>query len=269
MTTQGNSWAVCPPTSDAMLRFGFLILAAAVLVGCSQKDTQTFIVTAADGVRIFGDYAAAPVPQAERRGTIILFHQGGANARGEYGPIMPALLEAGFDVVASDLRRGGQLYGSWNRTVAAYPQTDPYCSVAQDIDAVLDHVSAQDMPSPIILWGSSYSAALVIGAAGRHADLVSGVLAFSPASGDPMEGCRPNEHFDSMNVPLIVFRPAREAVIESVAAQLAAAESAGHAVVVAEPGTHGSSMLVPERVEGGLTEPTWNRVWEFLDRVAG
>ncbi len=267
-----------------MIRFYLFVVVTAVLAACApadepvseapvpeteSQDARPFVVTTRDGVRVYGDHFSTSAPASDRRGTIVLFHQGGANARGEYGPVIPKLLSAGFDIVASDQRRGGQLYGSWNRTVAEYTPTDSYCSAALDVDAVLGHVAAQDVPSPVILWGSSYSAALVVGAAARHPDLAMGVLAFSPASGDPMEGCQAADAFDQITVPLIVFRPEREAGIESVQAQMEAATSAGHAVFVARPGTHGSSMLVPERVEGGQVDSTWDRVWSFLDEVAG
>jgi pimeloyl-ACP methyl ester carboxylesterase len=40
----------------------------------------------------------------------LLFHQGGASARGEYGPIIPRLLSAGYHVLAVDQRSGGDRF---------------------------------------------------------------------------------------------------------------------------------------------------------------
>jgi hypothetical protein len=40
----------------------------------------------------------------------------------------------------------------------------------------------------------------------------------------------------------------------------------GHQVFVADPGEHGSSMLVEERV-GASIEATWEKVREFLARA--
>jgi hypothetical protein len=50
---------------------------------------------------------------------------------------------------------------------------------------------------------------------------------------------------------------------ESVSDQAALFRSQGHAVYVADPGTHGSSMLVAERVDGDV-ETTWRVVLDFL-----
>jgi pimeloyl-ACP methyl ester carboxylesterase len=228
----------------------------------SAVSGMPFTVFAADGVSVYGDRYDV----GNARATIVLFHQGGANVRGEYAAIIPRLLSEGFSVVAADLRRGGQLFGSWNRTVAETSPAESYCEAEADVDAVLEYALDQAGASPVILWGSSYSAALVIRAADRHPDGVAAVLAFSPASGESMDGCRPEEVFDRLDAPLLVLRPAREVEIASVREQLDVASAAGHEVYVAAVGTHGSSMLVEERV-GSDVEENWRRVMSFLDEM--
>ena len=138
-----------------------------------------------------------------------------------------------------------------------------YCDALPDLEAALAYVRERNPEVKPILWGSSYSAALAIQLAAAHSDAVTGVLAFSPASGEPMDGCRPEPFADGLTVPLLVLRPQSEAVIESVAAQLAAFAEQGHQTAVADPGTHGSSMLVAERA-GGDVESTWQVVLHFL-----
>ena len=89
------------------------------------------------------------------------------------------------------------------------------------------------------------------------------MLAFSPASGDPMEGCRPEAVADRVEVPLLVVRPSGEMEIESVAAQFDAFQAEGHATWVVEGGSHGSSAVNPVRsadVDGDLA-----RILAFLD----
>lgn len=195
---------------------------------------------------------------------ILLFHQGRSNARGEYAAIAPRLHEGGFNVLMIDQRRGGQAYGSYNRVVAEIERNPyGYCEVLPDLEAALQYVIDQGYRGPKVLWGSSYSAALVIQLAHLKPQAVSGVLAFSPASGEPMEGCNPEQYFASLKVPLIIFRPAREAAIESVATQLVLAQTAGHQTYIAENGVHGSSMLVSTRVDGS-TAPHWEMVNQFL-----
>jgi hypothetical protein len=93
-----------------------------------------------------------------------------------------------------------------------------------------------------------------------------GVLAFSPASGDPMEDCRPEMYSGDLEVPAMMLRPGREAAIESVRAQLDSFSSQGHRTFVSENGVHGSSMLNPERTKSD-TEPTWEEVLDFLSTL--
>ncbi|NNF57310.1 MAG: alpha/beta hydrolase [Rhodothermaceae bacterium] len=231
----------------------------------AQQDGRGVVLTTRDGLTVYGDlYASGGVPGHP---FILLFHQGGANGRAEYAPILPRLRAEGFNLLVLDQRRGGDRFGGHNRTVAAHEgATFSYCEALPDLEAALAFVRERDPSARPILWGSSYSAALVIQVAAVHSDAVAGVLAFSPASGEPMDGCRPEPLADGLTVPLLVLRPQSEAARESVAAQLAAFAEQGHQTYVADPGTHGSSMLAEERA-GGDVEPTWRVVLDFLRDV--
>lgn len=239
----------------------YLVLAA-VLVGCAgqRPEAGTVELTAVDGLPVFGDWH--PAETAEPAGTLVVFHQGGGDVRGEYQRIVPRLNRLGFDVFGADLRRGGDRFGSVNRT--APPGADSlytYCDALPDVEAALNEALRFD-PQPI-LWGSSFSAALVIQAAARQPDHVKGVLAFSPASGDPMEGCRPEAVSGGLDVPLLVVRAQREMEYPSVSEQMAHFEEEGHITFVADPGVHGSSSLDAELV-GASTEEAWRVVEAFL-----
>ena len=117
-----------------------------------------------------------------------------------------------------------------------------------------------------IVWGSSYSASLAIQLAANYGKDISGVLAFSPASGRSMASCLPNEYFDQLASPLLLLRPSSELQNEQVKAQLELAAENGHQTYVAEHGVHGSSMLVEERVGTGVEE-NWLVVSRFLETV--
>ena len=53
-----------------------------------------------DSIKIFGD-----LYELDKKGTtILLFHQGRSNARGEYVKIIPRLLAEGFNILAIDQR---------------------------------------------------------------------------------------------------------------------------------------------------------------------
>ena len=203
--------------------------------------------------------------EGERKAAIALFHQGGGSARGEYGFLVPRLLEAGYDVVAADLQGGGDRFGFPNRTMDENPEGADfsYCDALPQLNTVLDSVASWYPEVPRLAWGSSYSGALVLHAAADGAD-VSKVLAFSPASGGPMGDCSANLVAGMVEVPALVVRPAGEAAIPSVRQQLSLFGDAGHRAVVVSPGVHGSSALNPVRV-GGQTDATWAMVEAFLE----
>ncbi|MBT8402031.1 MAG: alpha/beta fold hydrolase, partial [Rhodothermia bacterium] len=218
-----------------------------------------------DGITIFGDYYAGRDSTAPM---ILLFHQGASNARAEYGPLAPRLLAAGYRLLAIDARRGGSRFGGENRTVAAL-EGDPefsYCDCYTDLVAALQYASEKLGTEDVIVWGSSYSAALVLRLAVDYPDRIKAVLAFSPASGEPMAGCEPEPYAERTKVPVLILRPARELELDHVAAQAAEFEDMGLPVYVADPAVHASSMLNPERVKGDV-EPAWARVFSFLQTL--
>ncbi len=217
----------------------------------------------ADSLTIYGDLYRADAPADAPM--ILLFHQGGGDARGEYGPLVDRLTAIGYHALAIDQRRGGTRFDNTNRTVEALPEDIEYgyCDAYPDLEAALAFARAQGFTGPKAAWGSSYSAALVFQLAAKYPEDIATVLAFSPASGDPMKGCEPGRYSGTLEVPVLVLRPAREMEIERVAAQLKTFADEGHATYVADPGVHGSSMLNPDRVQAD-TEATWAVVLDFL-----
>ena len=236
------------------------------LVGGRQvPDAREVSFTASDGVRVYADTYIA-----HRRAApfIILFHQGGGDARGEYGPIIPWLIDSGFNVMAVDQRLGGDRFGGTNRTQAGTgDQEYSYCEAYPDVEAALRYVKESFDAEPVV-WGSSYSATLAMRLAAEHPGDVAAVLAFSPAGGEPMKGCEPGDYLDELSVPLLIFRPAKEMELPHVREQAEAFRRHGIEVFVPQFGVHGSSMLVPERVEGPVEEAR-ARVLKFLRGISG
>lgn len=258
------------PTRDVPLRplaLSLLIASLFVLVhpGLARLEAQeTVTFPASDGETLHGVWYRT---SAERSTAIIVaFHQAGANGIAEYGPIAPTLNEAGYDVLAVDQRSGGSRLGGVNRTAEALGQEVAYCDVMPDLEGALDFVRRQAGETPIVIWGSSYSAALVLRLAASNPAGLAGVLAFSPASGGPMAACRGEEVSDRIRVPVLALRPSGEMNLESSARQFTRFAEQGHETFVAQPGTHGSSMLVEDRV-GASVEDTWSAVLDFLARA--
>lgn len=222
--------------------------------------------TTADGITILGDLHE---PARKDAPMILLFHQAGANARAEYGAIIPRLREEGYGILAIDQRSGGDRLGGTNRTVARLPAGTEYgyCAALPDLEAALRWVIDAGYTGPRFAWGSSYSAALAIRLGADHPRDLDGVLAFSPASGGPMADCNPNELIDRIQVPVLALRPGSEMEHDGIPEQFAAFRARGHRTYVASEGVHGSSMLNPERAKGG-TEQTWKVVLDFLDTIS-
>jgi dienelactone hydrolase len=110
---------------------------------------------------------------------ILLFHQAGSN-RGEYATIGPALATLGFNALAIDQRSGGNAWGRTNETVKRLGKSTGYDEALLDLEAALQWAESSGQTGSIIVWGSSYSAALVFLLAAEHRNEIKAILAFSP-----------------------------------------------------------------------------------------
>ena len=240
-----------------------LALVLLPFVAIDVLATESFTVQTSDGVTVHGDvYMLEGASRSDP--LILLFHQGGGDSRGEYGPIVPVLLNHGYNLVAIDQRSGGDRFRGINRTVAGIGDTQyGYCDALPDLEAALSYAREQGFDGPVAVWGSSYSATLVFKLAADHPDIIDAVLAFSPASGEPMTGCVPDPYSAVVTQPVLALRPASEMEIASVADQHILFQQHGHQNFIANPGAHGSSMLVEARV-GAPVEATWEVVRTFL-----
>lgn len=253
--------------------FIFYVISSLLIISCNSKTgskshsgrTESFgkelHFYTTDSVKVYADLYQVDL-QAP---TILLFHQGGSNVRSEYKPIIPELLEEGFNILAVDQRVGGQLLGSYNRTVADIGVNRyNYCDAYPDLEASLNYLTTNNFTGNYIAWGSSFSATLAIKLAHANPGKIEAVLAFSPASGEPMAGCDPNSLFETLKTPLLLLRPYNETQIESVRKQIELANLFGHQTYVANNGRHGSSMLIEERVQAPV-KANWAVVLRFLE----
>jgi dienelactone hydrolase len=215
-------------------------------------------LTAQDGVMVFGSYYKANHPKA----LILLFHQAGSS-KGEYASIAPRLVAAGYSALAIDQRSGGTLF-SPNETVLKLGHSAPYLDAQRDLDAALAWGTQTKLP--VILWGSSYSAALVFVVAARHPGAVAAVMAFSPG-----------EYFDHatmirtaaarITAPIYVTS-ANDAGEIAAALSILAASPAQRKVqyVPLQGGVHGSSTLIAGRNRSGA-DANWDAVLAFLSQI--
>ena len=113
---------------------------------------------------------------------IVLCHQAGWS-RGEYREIAPKLLRLGFNCMAIDQRSGGVVNGVGNETTVRAKKEKKgvsFVDAEPDIIAAAKYAKENYAEGKLLLWGSSYSSALVLRIAGEHPELMDGVLAFAP-----------------------------------------------------------------------------------------
>lgn len=214
----------------------------------------TITVETADGVKIFGDPFMGDL--STETPLVMLFHQGGSNGRAEYSSIAPWLNENGFRAIAWDQRNGGDLYGASNRTKAVLAEgtAADYCDAYPDLQAAVNYVVEKGIAQKVIVWGSSYSGALVYQLAAKNPSSVSAVIAFSPASGGPLANCRAIQWIEGVSATNLVVRPQSEMARASAQEQRRILSAAGTEFIVVEHGIHGSSLLVDERTEHDMSE---------------
>lgn len=223
-----------------------------------QAATEPVTLTAADGVKVYGTWYRAERPKA----LILLFHQAGSGS-GEYATIAPKLVAEGYSALAIDQRAGDGMFGA-NRTAKELGREAGYLDAKPDLEAAL--AWAKDRKLPVLLWGSSYSAALVFLVAAEHPGEVAGVLAFSPGEYLGTEGMV-KAAAAKVFVPAFVTSAKDEKEIAAARAIESAVPAAGKTLFVPQHGgVHGSSTLIPARNSAGAAE-NWEAVRVFLRRT--
>ncbi len=146
----------------------------------AETGFETVEFAAADGQEVTADsYVTHSDPKTP---FIVLFHQAGWS-RGEYREIAPKLGAMGFNCLAVDQRSGGEVNGVTNETTARAKQAGldtNYPDALPDMLAAIRFAREEHAQGQLLIWGSSYSAALVLKIAGDEPELVDGVLAFAP-----------------------------------------------------------------------------------------
>ena len=148
----------------------WVVLGLALSFGLAQQEVR---LKAADGVTVFGTFYVVDKSQP----IILLFHQASSN-RGEYTTIAPKLVRLGFNALAIDQRSGGVMWNRSNQTRNQRGKDEDFPGALPDLEAALAWAKSSGYRK-ILVWGSSYSAALVFVLAAKHPE-IAGVLSFSP-----------------------------------------------------------------------------------------
>lgn len=140
---------------------------------------KTITFKAKDGLEVTADLYLVEDTKAPM---IVLFHQAGWS-RGEYKEIAPKLNKLGFSCMAVDQRSGEKINDVDNETFKRAEKqglSTDYVDALPDMNAAIDYVKANyKTASKTLIWGSSYSAGLVLKIASQRKG-IDGVLSFSP-----------------------------------------------------------------------------------------
>ena len=221
---------------------------------------DTVWLDAKDGTAIRGDLYTLEADEQKNAPWVLLFHQAGSN-RGEYATIAPRLNKLGFHALAIDQRSGGSRFGADNETVQRLGESVDYLAALPDLEAALAWKLSSDYTGKTIVWGSSYSSALVFLLAANHEE-IDGLLSFSPGE---YLGSRTDEVRTAaarVSQPVLVLTPSDER--QRAGAVVDAIRSEDKKFVVPERAVHGSSMLVADRNPG--SEEIWPVVITFLEQ---
>ncbi len=229
--------------------------------GTGARDTITF--KAADGLAITADLYPGKGASATSP-VIITFHQAGSG-RGEYRTIAPKLAALGYTVLAPDQRSGQSYDGVKNKTAArakAAGKPTKYKDALPDLRAAIAYMRRSQPKSAIIIWGSSYSASLVLKLAAQPgvADIV---LAFSP--GEYYGGSWVRDTAGKIAIPTFITSARAEAGRWSAIFNAVGAKSK-IGFIPKVKGRHGSSALHPS--QGPQAAPYWRAVKSFLQKYA-
>ena len=239
-------------------------------LGCSVSEAQeeggveTITFPAGDEVSITGDLYAPHEDKATP--FIVLCHQAGWS-RGEYREIAPKLNELGFNCLAIDQRSGKAVNNVDNDTfkfaLLRGVETD-FPDAQQDMVAAIEFVKENHATGKVILWGSSYSAALALVIAGENPEMVDGVLSFAPGEyfgrfGKPKTWVA--QSAANITVPVFVTSARNEARNWSAIFESIQTESA-QKFVPETKGNHGSRALWEEFDDNGAY---WEQVRAFLN----
>lgn len=245
-----------------MLRMliGAVWLLLAQTLGASALETVS--LKAADGLTITAD-----VYRSERGADapwIVLAHMASAS-RGEYRDIAPRLVKLGFNAIALDQRSGSNFAGVANETEprAARAGLDTsFRGAKPDLLAGIAWARTQSKSGKVILWGSSYSAALTLVIAGENPEGLIGAIAMSP--GEYLRGISVKAAAARIKVPVLIASAASErddwqALLDAVPGR----DKTGF--TPRSGGRHGSSNLIASL--NSSSEAYWQAVEPFLARL--
>lgn len=252
---------------------GRILVATAALLGFSFTPSgmnpdqnpklmdKTVVLKSADNLSLKAD-----VYESDRKDApvILLFHQAGYS-RGEYRPIAPKLCKLGFTCIAIDQRSGKGVNGVENeafKEAQSLKLGTTYTDALPDLETALRYAQKEYPSRRILVWGSSYSAALSIVMGSRYPDAISAIVLFSPGEYFKYNEKEITEYAKSIRCPIFITSAKDEydqwkAIFEAIPS------TDKHRFIPSANGVHGSKALWDANSN---SKEYWNAVTNFLAR---
>jgi dienelactone hydrolase len=227
------------------------------------SGAKTLTRKLADGVEMTADFYELG---GGAKGPIVVCCHKAKASRGEYRDIAPELVRHGANVLAVDLRAGGELNGVANATAASAallkkPQT--YADAYPDLVEAVKWARELRPESKVALVGSSYSASLALVYAGREPKGVDAVIAFSP--GEYIKGWSVAADAKNIKVPVYITcasGPQESSLCKPIADAIDSKLRVMYSPGDDEPSTHGALTLVTK--DPKAREKQWKGVLDML-----
>jgi len=211
-----------------------------------------------DGLLITADYYKV----AEPKSMILLCHRSHCN-RAEYRETAPKFNTLGYSCLAIDQRSGMNVFGANNETKnRAKAQNLPtgYLDAKPDIEAGIDFIYNLNEKKPIILLGSSYSAALALMISSENKK-IKAIIVFSP--NEYLKSVFLAAQIKSIKIPIFATSAKKEISAVTEVFKWVNKKNITH-FKPNEEGFHGSKILW-ECVKG--FEQHWFALAQFLNKI--
>ena len=139
-----------------------------------------------------------------KKGFIVYCHMAAFN-KSEYRTIARKLFDEGYNGLAVDLRSGDATSGYDNETRLEADKKGKetgFLDAEQDMIAAVNYIY-KEYNTPVILWGSSYSASLAL-KVGKNNDHVKAILAFSPGEYFEADSLSIKTQIRDVNKPMFI-----------------------------------------------------------------
>lgn len=194
------------------------------------------------------------------KGMILLCHRSHCN-RAEYRETAPKFNKLGYSCLAIDQRSGMKVFGESNETkdrAKAQKLPTGYLDARPDVEAGIVKAYQLNSNKPIILLGSSYSAALSLLIA-NDSDKLKSLIVFSPD--EHLKGVKLSREITNIKIPVFATSAKKEIKnAQQVLSQID--QSLVTQFKPTEEGFHGSKIMW-ESVKG--YEKVWDAITKFLN----